>query len=151
MIGALSLALWIAIATLAGIIGSRALLHAGPTLEAVTLPYEHVMLDPLSVPIIRDGKVTGYVIARLAFTASSEKIKKAAVPLELYVVEAAFGTIYGKEEFTFDDLRPVDTAELRRDIETAANSRLKDDPIKSVILREIAYLSINAFEDQRRR
>ena len=58
----------------------------------------------ISVPVVADGAIRGYVVAQFAFTASAKLMKHMPIKPDLYVLDEAFQLIdlYGRRgRFTF--------------------------------------------------
>src|SRR5689334_10220487 len=51
----------------------------------------------ISVPIVGDGAIRGYVVAQLAFTAPANLMKTMSVKPDMYVLDEAFQLIFSGE------------------------------------------------------
>ena len=56
---------------------------------------DYVKTDVMSVPIISNGSVAGYVVAQLVYTVDSNIRKKLTVPLEYFISDEIFRKFYG--------------------------------------------------------
>jgi flagellar basal body-associated protein FliL len=95
----------------------------------------------ISVPILTDGQVLGYVVARLQFTADADLIKASSVQPEAFVADQAFRLIY---ETTPDDIkkgRKRVFKELSANIISGVNARLGRDVVKDIMIDSWTYLS----------
>lgn len=130
-----------ALATLTGVYASQYIRGEKPFQSIRTIGGDdYVKLEPLSVPVIRNGSLQGYVVVRSVFTADELLAKQKRLPLELYATEAVFRTIYQEEKLNFESLAPLPFDQLAQQIADAANSRMGGKFISSVIIEGITYL-----------
>jgi len=125
-------------ATLGGHFASGMLSSPQRSGDAPQEQIDVVKLEPISVPVIRDGKVVGYVIARLSVLAPSADAKTHKELIAAYAGEGVFRGIYEEKSFDFSEMRAADVSELGRRIVEIANKKLGKP-----ILREAAIESIN--------
>lgn len=95
----------------------------------------------ISVPMIAEGAVTGYIVAQFVFTADARTLKSLPVPPEVFVVDEAFRIIYSDETLDFENLEKYDLDGLTTRIREATNMRFEADVVKDVLLEELNYLS----------
>src|SRR5712672_2439943 len=55
----------------------------------------------ISVPVVADGGIRGYVVAQFAFTAPARLMKQLSVKPDLYVLDEAFQLIFSGELIDF--------------------------------------------------
>lgn len=110
---------------------------AAPEPEAI----EVVKLDPVSVPVIRQGKVQGYVIARAAIMATAAEVKKHKPALVIYAGEAIFQAIYEEEAFDFAAMKPAKISALGDRIAMLANQRLGRAAIRQLAVESLNFLT----------
>src|SRR5688572_33316685 len=91
MIRMLLLGFVVVIATLGGSYAAMQFSKGKPsTAEDPAEKAEVVRIDPISVPVVRAGKIQGYVIGRYAFSAPASAVRKEKDTLILYASEAIF-------------------------------------------------------------
>ncbi|MBN9263132.1 MAG: hypothetical protein J0I75_00945, partial [Hyphomicrobium sp.] len=89
MIRMLLLGLVVVIATLGGSYAAMQIPQGAQTAkEDPSEKTEIVKIDPISVPVVRGGKIQGYVIGRYAFSAPASEVRKDKDTLILFVSEA---------------------------------------------------------------
>ncbi|MFD1695839.1 hypothetical protein [Roseibium aestuarii] len=101
------------------------------------LDYESV--PPVNVPIIADGALQGYVVAKLVFTADGDVLRSLSVPPHPFLVDEAFRFLYADERLDFHDLRRYDLAKLSEHLKGAANARLGKEVVRDVLVEELNY------------
>jgi hypothetical protein len=95
----------------------------------------------VSVPILTNGEVMGYVVTRMQFTVDSELVKLSTIQPEVFVADEAFRQIY---ETTPNDIktgRKQAIKDLASNIAAGANKRLGRDMIKDIMIDSWTYLS----------
>lgn len=101
-----------------------------------------IMKTPMvSVPILLDGQVLGYVVTRLQFTADSELVKESSVQPEAFVADEAFRLIYETTPKDIKAGRKDALKELTENIVSGANERLGRNVVKDVMIDSWTYLS----------
>ncbi len=95
----------------------------------------------ISVPILTNGEVLGYIVARLQFTADADLVKLSSVQPEAFVADEAFRQIY---ETTPNDIktgRKQIIKDLAASVAAGANKRLGRDVVKDIMIDSWTYLS----------
>ena len=110
----------------------------GPSTYFAGLDYRRT--DGISIPMIQDGAVRGYVLARFVYTIDGEVLASLAVPPEPFVLDEAFRTIYSMEGF--DATRPerYDLAGLTSKIRDSVNARFGTAIVREVLVEQFDFL-----------
>lgn len=116
---------------------------AHPTETKVVL--EQIKTKTISVPLVLNGTVQGYVLAQFTFTIEASVLDSLPVKPDLYLVDEAFRLIYAGEAIDFRTLRKPDVAALGRLIKDAVNKRLGTELVKEVFVQELNYLPKEQF------
>ena len=149
MIRMLLLGLVVVLATLGGSYAAMQLPKGGTGEEGAAVEAnEIVKVDPVSVPVVRDGKIQGYVIGRLAFSSSGSDIRKDKEALILYVTESIFRSIYEEEKLDFTTLKIIDVEALTGRIVSKANARIGRPAIQQVFVENLSFLNHDAVRCQ---
>jgi len=142
--------LWVCVVTLLSAYGAAWWLVNGsvakPTGEPTWEGLQYVKTEPINVPMIRDGKLMGYSVLELVFTADSTRLKEAPVPPELFVTDEAFRTIYGDDSVDLDHIQRYDLKAFADGIRQRVNVRLKSDIVQEVLVDQIGYFSRDAMK-----
>lgn len=94
----------------------------------------------ISVPVIADGAVQGYVMAQFVFVADSKAMKEMAVKPDLFLLDEAFKTIYSGEAGDFRKLKKQDLGVLVKKIGENANKRMGVNVVEDVLIQELNYI-----------
>ena len=143
MIKTLLIGLWVCVVALGSsyffvqMNNSSAALVA-PTEEAEVI--EFIKTDMVSVPVIRQGKVQGYLVAQLSFAVNKTETKKLAFEPTPYLVDVAYRALYENSAIDFSQLQPQDLTLLAQKILEGANAKLGGEVVKDVLMNEINYV-----------
>ena len=102
--------------------------------------FELVKLEPISVPIIGVGKVTGYVVARVAFAAAANKVKSEKATLISFVTEAVFRSFFNDNKGRFADFKRVPIEELSSQVVSDANAKIGRPVIANLIIENLQFV-----------
>ena len=94
----------------------------------------------ISVPVVADGAIRGYVVAQFAFTAPAKLMKHLAVKPDLFVVDEAFQLIFSGEMIDFRQFKKQDLPVLGKTIAENVNKRLGIRVVEDVLVQELNYV-----------
>lgn len=146
------LGVWaIVIALIAGYVAAT--WNTGATVDKVraeTTPsgieYRHPAA--ITVPMISDGQLRGYVVAKVVFTADAAALRDSPIDPQPFVTDEAFRHIYTDGKVEFDHLSKYNLDKITGDIKDAVNKRLGTDLIKDVLVEELNYVDRAQLERQ---
>ena len=149
MIKLLLIGLWAAsIASVAGYAGLWWQLHRGgdagiaePAHGSGEAALQQVKTRSISVPMIANGEVQGYIVAQFAFLADAAMLKGSAVPPEPFLLEEGFRAIYASPTTDFQHLEKFDLASLTKTLVERMRERLGSDLVREVLVQEFTYVS----------
>jgi hypothetical protein len=144
LLGSLTIA-----ATLGGHYAAGIVSSPKPAAQASEEKVEVVKLEPISAPVIRDGKVVGYVIARMSIATLAADAKAHKELLVAYASEAVFRGIYEEKAFDFAAMRAADVSELGRRIVELANKRFGKPAIREAVVESINFVSHAELQSRR--
>ncbi|GJD87520.1 hypothetical protein BHAOGJBA_1024 [Methylobacterium hispanicum] len=134
--------LWICAVTIASCYGAVTWgggLFAKKT-EAYLEGLQYQKLAPINIPMIADGRVQGYVIAVLVFTADARLMHTLPVPPNAFVVDEAFRQIYADPSLDFRKLAKYDITRRLAEVRSAVNGRLGAEVVKDVLVDEMNFV-----------
>lgn len=146
MIKFIGAAVWVCLATLAAVYFSFQMSGKKPetaadAAAALISRTETVKTEVMSVPLIRDGSVAGYFLARLVFEVSSEEMKKLTLPADTLISDELYSYIYGAPELDFTKVSRLDLEAFRNGLRDGINKGLKMELVKDVLVEQIDYLT----------
>jgi hypothetical protein len=144
VIKVLLLGIWVCVLALgssyvsAHLMGGKAEEKVEGATESAT---EFIKSDMISVPVIRTGKVQGYVVAQFTFVVDAAEIAKLHFEPNPFLFDAAFRCLYENQTTDFSSLQQQDLTELVKQVMERANKKLGMPIAKDVLLTEINYVS----------
>lgn len=151
MIKPLLLAAWVSVVSLGSAYGVM-LLQASEAEEkkedGLLGEVEYVMPKEISVPVIVDGQVTGYVLAQFVFTVDSELLKKLSLPPNYLLNDEAFKVIYDGKVMDFMRIKKQNLPALAAKIIGNLNKRMNSEFVKDVLIEQLKYLPKSAIRSQ---
>lgn len=101
---------------------------------------EHVRTKMISVPIIADGAIQGYVVTQLTFSIDTNLLKQVTIKPEAILMDEAFKTIYAGETIDFQNIKKQDLPALLKTVGDNANRRLGAPMVQDVLIQELNYV-----------
>lgn len=148
MIKIVAIGLWVCIVALgmlmAGIKVSSQPKAVAAEETAPTIDYDRT--DVMSVPILADGKVNGYIISQLVYTVDSSVKSKLNVPLGLFVNDEVFNVFFGSYSDT-KQIEHVKFADVKQKIIDGVNQRFPEPVIKDIMVEQFNYIPADQVRD----
>ena len=100
---------------------------------------EFTKLDAISVPIMVDGLLKGYAVARVSIGTNEQEIKRSRASVVLFATEAVFRNIYAHAgaEFVQNQLQLGD---FDSKVLADANDRLGRNALKKVLIESLQFV-----------
>jgi hypothetical protein len=95
----------------------------------------------VSVPLLTDGEVFGYVVTRLQFVADADLVKLSTVQPDVFVADEAFRQIYETAPDDMKSGRKQVLRDLALKVTAGANKRIGRDVVRDVMIDSWTYLS----------
>ncbi len=146
MIKLMVAALWISIATTGAMVYSFHSAQqdedaAAADAEATAFKgLDYVRTGVISVPVFDKGKVHGYFLARLVFTAEGKRLAQLKLPAEALLTDQVYSHLYGHPEIDFTKREALNVDAFREAIRTGVNGRLGEDLIHEILVEQVDYL-----------
>lgn len=139
-------AVWICAATLGAVFYAFQAAGAKSAEEAAGVPsmmggLDYVKTDVISVPLVRDGAVEGYFLARLVYTVDPAEMGKLTVPAEALITDVVYTFIYSSPALDFRRAKTLDLDTFRAGIRDGINKRVSYDLVKDVLVEQVDYLT----------
>ncbi len=118
------------------------IVHSQPKLEGL----EYRRPTAITVPMIADGALKGYVVAKVVFTANAQALHAFPIDPQPFVIDEAFRHIYTDGKVEFDHLSKYNLDEITAAIKTGVNARLGADLIVDVLIDELNYVDKDSLQ-----
>ena len=127
MLKLVAIGVWVILVTAGATYGSVYLANSDATRsrnEEPDLGVEELKSEMTSVPVMRNGDITGYLILQLSFAADRRLLAERKVDPLPFMMDAAFRVIFASTDVDFRRLRSKDLDELTSAIAKEANARI---------------------------
>ena len=114
-----------------------------PTPSAAATPVQQSKareLKTITVPMIRDGHIRGYVSAEFSIIAAEINPHQENPEIDSYVLDEAYRLIYADNGLDFQAIQKTDLNRLTADIKLRVNTRLNREAIQDVHVRGFHYV-----------
>ncbi len=95
---------------------------------------DYAKTEIISVPVIEEGKIQGYVIAQFVYTVDVKAKKKLSVPPDIFINDSAFRNIYVSTKLNFDAMEKADLDALTESIKGDVNERFHKEVVKDILV-----------------
>jgi hypothetical protein len=147
----LALGVWGALVTAGAAYGAAVYLSGTPAEKPIAEAFggiDYVKLEPLSVPVIRDGAVAGYVVTRIVYAIDTATQKKLGVAPDPFIADETFRTVYSASPVNVEKPEQYDLETLASGIRKNVNARLKGDVLREVLIQQFDYVDRSQLRDR---
>jgi hypothetical protein len=102
---------------------------------------EAIKTRMISVPIVADNAVQGYVMAQFAFIVDGKVMEHLAIKPDVFLVDEAFRAIFEGSSIDFRRFKKQDLRGLTKEIAGNVNKRLGVRLIDDVLVQELNYIT----------
>lgn len=101
---------------------------------------EQVKTKQISVPLISDGAVQGYVVAQFAFNIESELLKKMSIAPDSVLIDEAFRILYRGDVLQYKTMSKGDLEQTAKVIAENVNKRFGREIVHDVLVQELSFI-----------
>ncbi|RAH98302.1 hypothetical protein DLJ53_26705 [Acuticoccus sediminis] len=144
MRGALLVGMWAVVVTLgAGYAAASFKLSAGeedakPKLEGL----RYTSLPTMSVPVVENGRVEGYVVVRMVYTADTAVLRSLASEPDPFLTDEIFRTLYSRAETDFGKLSRLDLTTFAEEVRGKVNERMGAEVVQDLLVDGLNYINL---------
>ena len=140
MVKTLIAGLWVFAVTMASVyFGSTWQKRASAEAEKKS-PIELLKLKPITVPVVNEIGLEGYVLAVLGYNVDRSKMTAPIPELETILQDESFRSLYGVEAMKYKRPRKTDLAEISKELVGGMNKRLGGEIVTEVLIEELSYI-----------
>lgn len=97
--------------------------------------------EMITVPVIAEGKVAGYFLARISYMVDKDKLPNTDLPITALMTDELFSLLIGNKMVDIANTASFDLNAFRSHIKDGLNKRLDNEPITDVLVEQLDYLS----------
>lgn len=112
---------------------------------------EFVTIEPLSVAIIRENQVKGYLIVDAVFTMEPGAREEFSIPVSYLLRDLITGSISRNKEIDIYRLDKFDLDSFQAKLKTDINTKMGDEKVRDVLIQQIDFFSNEDIRDNQLR
>jgi hypothetical protein len=101
---------------------------------------DYVKTPVISVPVFDKGKVYGYFLSRLVFTAEATRLAELKLPPDVLLSDAVYTYLFANPQIDFTKRDSLDFDVFREELRTAVNTRIGEELIREVLIEQVDFL-----------
>lgn len=101
---------------------------------------------PITIPMIADGRLRGYVVVKVVFTANAHDLHAFPVDPQPFVLDETFRRIYTDGRIEFDQMSKYNLDTITAAIKDNVNKRLGADLIHDILIDELNYVDKDSLD-----
>jgi hypothetical protein len=113
---------------------------AAPAQEAHAEKLEVKKVKPITVPIISEGMLKGYISAEFAYVVDATNKTHGAVDADSYVMDEAFRRIYADNSLDFRHIEKYDLNAFTKELTRRLNDRLGGPIVRETLVKSFAFV-----------
>lgn len=104
---------------------------------------QSMQTNVISVPVVSDGALQGYALAKFTFTMKSDVFKKMSVKPDVFLLDSAFRAIYVTDASALRGAKKQDLQSLTAGIKKRVNERFGQEFVEDVLIESFNYVPKN--------
>ena len=139
-------ALWISIATTGAVLFSFQAAQqtdASEQADAVATAFnglDYVKTPVISVPVFDKGRVFGYFLSRLVFTAEGKRLAELKLPPDVLFADAVYTYLFANPQIDFTKRDSLNFDAFREELRVAVNDKIGEELIREVLIEQVDFL-----------
>ncbi|MEO1105038.1 MAG: hypothetical protein AAFW98_15130, partial [Pseudomonadota bacterium] len=110
-----------------------------PRLEGL----RYTSLPTMSVPVIENGRVQGYVVVRMVYTADASVLRNLSAEPAPFISDEVFRALYANAQTAFGRLVRLDLEVLAEEARVRVNERMGDEVIQDLLVDGLNYVDLD--------
>ncbi|PWB81686.1 MAG: flagellar basal body-associated protein FliL [Methylocystaceae bacterium] len=97
-------------------------------------------VKPITVPIISNGTLKGYISAEFSYVVDAPNKSHGSSDPDSYLMDEAFRQIYADNSLDFHHIEKFDLNALTRELTQRVNQRLGSNALKEILVKSFAFI-----------
>jgi len=108
---------------------------------------DYLETEMMSVPVVRNGEVQGYFLARLVYAIEPEKLRMVSLPVDTLLVDQLYTYLFASPHIDFARTDRLDIEAMRSELRDSINARVGETLVHDVLVRQVDYLTKEQIRD----
>jgi hypothetical protein len=96
---------------------------------------------PITVPVVAEGKLQGYLMAQLALSGPATALKAQTIAPEVLMTNEAFRILFSDDRVDFRNLKKYDLAGLSKEVLQKITAKVGEGVVTEVAVDDFNYVS----------
>lgn len=143
MLRLLVIGIWTCAVTLASTYGAaywKTHKVVAPAQDAHVEKLEVRKVKPITVPIISDGALKGYISAEFSYVVDVSNKSHRSLDPDSYLMDEAFRHIYADNGLDFRRIEKIDLNALTKELARRVNARMGEGSLKEILVKNFAFV-----------
>ena len=101
---------------------------------------DYVKTDVISVPLFEKGRVYGYFLTRLVYTAEGARLAELKLPAEALFSDEVYSYLFANPQIDFSERDTIDLDAFREGIRASVNERIGEELVLEVLVEQVDFL-----------
>jgi len=119
--------------------------------ESVFGGLDYIKLEPITVAIIEERRVKGYIIFEAVYTIKQSDKDRLSIPIEYLLSDLVIGSIHGNPDIDIYRLENFDLEAFQQQILKNINTKLGEKTVYDVLIQKIDFISKEDIRDMQLR
>lgn len=112
---------------------------------------DYIKVDPMSISLVRDNAVRGYLLLNAAYTIDGKAAAAITVPLDFVMKDVIITSVHQSETLDVFKLSTFDTVKFQAQLEKDINKKLGKKIVHEVLILKLEFISIEDVRDMQMR
>ena len=102
---------------------------------------EYIRGENLSIPVIANGEVNGYFVARITVRIDRDRVGKVEIPLKQLLTDELITLLSNTSLTNIAHVRTFDPSAFKEHLKKGLNGKLGEGSVETVLIEQLDYLS----------
>ncbi len=112
---------------------------------------DYVSLEPMTVVVIRENEVRGYLILEAVFTIKQSDIPRLSVPVEFLLRDLIIGSVHNNPDIDIFRLEKFNLKKFQTQMLADINLKMGEKTIHDILIQKIDFISKDDVRDKQLR
>ncbi|KSV71053.1 membrane protein [Sinorhizobium sp. Sb3] len=132
---------WVCAVTLGSVYFSMQSASAPVVPDGEAASGQYVAGEMVTIPVIREGAVQGYFLAKLSFSATKEGIANLRVPFRQMATDGLYDLLVGSKFIDVGDAGTFDLPSFKTMVKDGLNKKVGEELVSEVLVEQLEYLT----------
>ena len=112
---------------------------------------DYISLDPMTVVVIRENEVRGYIIVEAVFTIKQSDLPRLSVPMKYLLRDLIIESVHNNPDIDIFRLAKFDLGKFQDQLRTDINVKMGEETVHDILIQKINFISKDDVRDKQLR